>query len=262
MGFRTPVRRTRIPASRNELLHTALGVWALGTLGVLLALSAFAAEPAPGASPAPPGGAPTGRFERETEKTFTDLKSIIEDPSFDRLDGKGKSRKKVDVIEWEGNLELHVYPARSLKGLALKIDERNEKRKVLVIGYRFENAPRKQLIRRALLGVSLTPGFHAYRDPSGGTEYDKIVISQSTLPKPLEELRLDPEPDRLYPDGHPLNERNDESKTPPPPPKPQPFSDVRPTERTPARTRSLVSEDDSAAGTVDEDTGSIRPFRW
>lgn len=33
---------------------------------------------------------------------------------YDRLDGVGASGKKVDVIEWEGSLEIHVYPADTL----------------------------------------------------------------------------------------------------------------------------------------------------
>src|SRR5687767_8204018 len=80
--------------------------------------------------------------------------SVAEDPDplFDRLDGTGRSGKKVDVIEWEGNLEIHVYPKGSLKSLALKLDKRNKDKTVMVIGYRFNNDPGKQLIRRAILG--------------------------------------------------------------------------------------------------------------
>src|SRR5688572_15930416 len=70
---------------------------------------------------------------------------------YDRLDGKGKSGKKVDVIEWEGNLEIHVYPKGSLLGLALKLDESQKGKKVMVIGYRFNNSPNDHLIRRALV---------------------------------------------------------------------------------------------------------------
>ena len=42
---------------------------------------------------------------------------------YDRLDGTGESGKKVNVIEWEGNLEIHVYPKGSVKGLAMKLDD-------------------------------------------------------------------------------------------------------------------------------------------
>ena len=76
------------------------------------------------------------------------------DDDYDRFDGTGKSRKKVNVIEWEGNLEIHVYPEGSLKGLALKIDEAKGK-KVMVIGYRFDTDPQEQHVRRAILGIGL-----------------------------------------------------------------------------------------------------------
>src|SRR5438045_1130880 len=98
------------------------------------------------------------------------------DDDYDRLDGKGASGKKVQVIEWEGNLEIHVYPAGGLAGLALKLDKRNKDRPVMVIGYRFDNSPKQQLIRRAILGINLREGFKAFRDPSAD-DYDKIVIS-------------------------------------------------------------------------------------
>src|SRR4051812_30563328 len=71
---------------------------------------------------------------------------------YDRLDGMGSSGKKVQVIEWEGNLEIHVYPSGSLQGLSLKIDRANKERPVMVIGYRFD-AAKKPLIRRAILGI-------------------------------------------------------------------------------------------------------------
>src|SRR5687767_7863161 len=71
------------------------------------------------------------------------------DPEYDRLDGMGPSGKRVDVIEWEGNLEVHVYPKGSLRGLALTIDRQKKDKPVMVIGYRFDNAPKTQLIRRA-----------------------------------------------------------------------------------------------------------------
>lgn len=124
---------------------------------------------------------------------------------FDRLDGKGASGKKVNVIEWEGNLEIHVYPAGSLKGLSLKLDQRDKAKPVMVIGYRFD-LPAEPLIRRAILGIDLKDGFRAYRDPSSAAQgYDKVVITNHKLSKPLAELKLDPEPKQLYPDGHPMN---------------------------------------------------------
>ena len=125
------------------------------------------------------------------------------DDDYDRMDGTGASGKKVNVIEWEGNLEIHVYPAGSLKGLALKLDKRNKDRPVMVIGYRFDNDPKKQLIRRAILGIDLAEGFKVYRDPSSGSEYDKIIISNNGLSGDMMAYKLEPAPTQLYPDGHP-----------------------------------------------------------
>src|SRR4051812_4130447 len=71
------------------------------------------------------------------------------DKDYDRLDGTGPSGKTVQVIEWEGNLEVHVYPIGSLKGLSLKLDEKNKGKPVMVIGYRFKDNPDVQLVRRA-----------------------------------------------------------------------------------------------------------------
>src|SRR5690606_27635849 len=107
---------------------------------------------------------------------------------FDRLDGTGKSRKRVDVIEWEGNLEIHVYPKGSLSGLALKIDEKDRK-KVMVIGYRFDNSPREQLVRRAILSIPLREPLNVYRDPSPD-EYDKVIITNNALAGGLVKFNL------------------------------------------------------------------------
>ncbi len=129
------------------------------------------------------------------------------DDNFDRLDGTGRSGKRVDVIEWEGNLEIHVYPAGSLKGLALKLDKKpGTKEKVMVIGYRFANAPDEQLVRRAILGIPISENFQVFRDPSAD-EYDKIVVSNNGLAKPLVAFKTEGAPAQLYPDGHPANER-------------------------------------------------------
>lgn len=133
----------------------------------------------------------------------TPARAATPEDDYDRLDGTGASGKKVNVVEWEGNLEVHVYPAGSLKGLALKLDKRNKDKPVMVIGYRFNSDPGKQLIRRAILGIDLAEGFKAYRDPSAGSEYDKIVISNNGLAGDMIAYKLDPEPTQLYPDGHP-----------------------------------------------------------
>jgi hypothetical protein len=123
-----------------------------------------------------------------------------EKDDFDRLDGRGASGKRVDVIEWEGNLEIHVYPKGSLAGLALKIDEPSKDKRVMVIGYRFTDKPKEQLIRRAILSVKLRDGFKTYNDLSAD-EYDKVIITNNTLAGKLSALKLDPEPQTLYPEG-------------------------------------------------------------
>ena len=177
------------------------------------------------------------------------------DPDFDRLDGRGKSRRRVDVIEWEGNLEVHVYPGGGLKGLALKLDDRDKDRKVMVLGYRFDTQPDKQLIRRAILSIPFYPGFHVYRDPASGSEYDKILISNSTLGKPLLAYQTEAEPKQLYPDGHPMNEapKTEVAKTG----EITDESGDSPQERKPASSgqKTLIDQDPDAEG-------SIRPFRW
>jgi hypothetical protein len=133
------------------------------------------------------------------------------DGNYDRLDGVGKSGKTVQVIEWEDNLEIHVYPPGSLKGLALKIDHPSKDKKVMVIGYRFADNPKEQLIRRAILGISLREGFKTFKDPTE-TEFDKIIISNNGLSGQVVGFALDPAPTQLYPDGHPANNPTDVAK--------------------------------------------------
>lgn len=138
-------------------------------------------------------GASEASNDEQGEQVNTD-----DQEDYDRLDGTGTSRKKVNVIEWEGNLEIHVYPAGSLKGLALMLDKRNEAKTVMVIGYRFGNQLKNTLIRRAILGIPLEEGFNAYQDLTV-QDYDKIVISNQRLEKQLRPYPLDPPPTRLYP---------------------------------------------------------------
>ncbi|MBC7691464.1 MAG: hypothetical protein H7222_06820 [Methylotenera sp.] len=126
-----------------------------------------------------------------------------EEEEYDRLDGVGKSGKRVDVIEWEGNLEIHVYPKNSLRGLSLKLDKRNKDKPVMVIGYRLQGSA-APLIRRAILGVPFQEGFKTYRDLSEA-DFDKIIISNNGLSGHLAEFRLDAAPAQLYPDGSPEN---------------------------------------------------------
>lgn len=164
------------------------------------------------------------------------------DADYDRLDGTGASGKKVNVIEWEGNLEIHVYPAGSLKGLALKLDKRDKNKSVMVIGYRFDSAPQKQLVRRAILGIDLHEGFKAYKDPET-SEYDKVVITNNGLGAPLALFKLDAEPKQLYPEGHPALAAQE-----------------KPEERKPANQPESVRKVEQEKPAFDQDSGTIRPF--
>ncbi len=99
---------------------------------------------------------------------------------FDRLDGKGRSGVVVDVIEWEGHLELHITPKGQLLGLAARIDRKQKDRPVMIIGYRFQAHPEEQLIRRAVLSIPLQDGFKAFRD-TGVSDFDKVMIANENL---------------------------------------------------------------------------------
>lgn len=124
-----------------------------------------------------------------------------EPKEFDRLDGKGPSGKKVDVIEWENNLEIHVYPKGSLRALGMKIDRTNKDKPVMVIEYAFHGTP-YTLIRRAILGIPMKDGFKTFQDPAADG-YDKIIVSMNTLAGGVQPYVLAPEPTQLYPDHHP-----------------------------------------------------------
>jgi hypothetical protein len=133
---------------------------------------------------------------------------VMEPKEFDRLDGHGASHKKVDVIEWEGNLELHFYPQGSLRSLAMKIDHESKttKNNVMVIEYGFNGVP-YTMIRRAILSINLPDQFFTFRDTSA-EGYDKIIISGNQIagatPYPLQ-----PGPTQLYPDYHPALAQED-----------------------------------------------------
>jgi len=161
------------------------------------------------------------------------------DADYDRLDGRGPSGKKVDVIEWQGNLEIHVYPGGSTRGLALRIDDRDPKKRVMVIGYRFDTNPRELLVRRNILSIPLEPGFKVFRDPRSGREYDKFVVTHSRPASPLAAYALEPGPSQLYPDGHPALAAG---------------KDDAPSSRRPA-------SQDVESG-LDPETGSVRFRNW
>lgn len=192
------------------------------------------------------------------------------DPDFDRLDGKGLSGKKVDVIEWEGNLEVHVYPKGSLAGLAMKIDEKDG-RKIMVIGYRFTNNPSKQLIRRAILGIDLRNDFKAYRD-SSADDYDKVIVSNHDLDgaSTLASYRLDSAPSELYPEGHPERGTADRkiaasgaSKKRAPASKPYlPTAAQRPERKIGPEVGSPSVKEEKMPRSYYDDDGRIRHFNW
>lgn len=180
---------------------------------------------------------------------------LIDD--YDRLDGVGKSGKTVQVIEWEGNLEVHVYPGGSLKGLGLKLDTREKNKKVMVLAYRLADAPLPVYVRRAILSIPMGSKFNVYLDPSTRAEYDKIIISGNQLAGGLVPFKLDPEPKQLYPEGHPANELTQQPSRP----EPQgPAESLKP----PLAPRAPSSETDDGprGGYIDTDDGTIRPFSW
>ena len=129
---------------------------------------------------------------------------------FDRLDGTGPSKKRVDVVEWEGNLEVHVYPKSSTKGLGAKLDDRETGKKVMVIGYHF-NGSSEPLVRRAILGVPFTNQIKGYVDPTE-KEFDKFALSNQELPKPWVPYKLLPAPKQWGPDGSKYDETSTEEQ--------------------------------------------------
>jgi hypothetical protein len=164
---------------------------------------------------------------------------------YDRLDGRGRSRAKVNVIEWKDNLEIHVYPAGALQGLALQLDDAKHGGKVMVIGYRFKTNPKEQLIRRAILGIPIAEGFKVYQDPQSGAEYDKWIVTNGAPEKAFVSYALETPPTQLYPDGHPALAERSETASP----------------ARSAQTPSTPSRRQPASG-VDEDTGAIRSKSW
>jgi len=176
------------------------------------------------------------------------------DADYDRLDGTGASHEKVQVIEWEGNLEVHVYPKGSLVGLGLKLDKRDKDKPVMVISYRFGGTP---LIRRAILGINLKEGFKTFKDPTE-EEFDKIVISNDGQDSPVVAFRLDPTPTQLYPDGY--DKALEKSKLVSNPPF-KPSTAQAKAARVPAEDDAQSSNDsaDSSSGDTDSD-GGIKPF--
>ncbi len=181
------------------------------------------------------------------------------DADYDRLDGQGRSGKTVNVVEWEGNLEVHVYPENSLVGLAAKLDQNSRGTKVMVLSYRMDSDPKLPLIRRAVLGIPFQPGFQAWKDTSA-EGYDKIILSNRPLKGPtLQRFPLEPEPKQLYPEGHPGLKNPDGH----PALKAEPASPEAP-KAAPDRRKPAANAGDSQRvspkDSLDPETGAIRPF--
>jgi len=199
-----------------------------------------------------------------------------QEDDYDRLDGRGPSGKRVDVIEWAGNLEIHVYPAGSLVGLSLQIDKKNKNKPVMVIGYRFNNNPTNQLIRRNIITVPIADDFKVYKDQSsvpGG--YDKVIVTSNALSgKSIASFSLEPAQKQLYPDGHPSLAENKKKEE-------KPNDNLASSQTTnnsasvnhqTGSTREVAAEapnkpvtDDVSAEppkTYDKESGGIKTFDW
>lgn len=185
---------------------------------------------------------------------FTSYSLFAADEIFDRLDGKGPSKKRVDVIEWEGNLEIHVYPKGSESGLSAKIDDRTEGKKVMVIGYRF-NGQKDRLIRRAILGIPFTKQVKGFIDPTE-KEFDKFAISNHTLAAPWKEYKLEASPAQWYPDGDERNEIDPAVKS-------APYLGeikVEPRDRSPASQPDSKNQRPSRKSQAED--GAVENFSW
>jgi hypothetical protein len=186
--------------------------------------------------------------------------SAGEDPNaeYDRLDGMGASGKTVNVIEWENNLEIHVAPKGSLKGLSLTLDKPDAQsggnKLVMVIGYRFGDKPQVQLIRRAILGIPMVSGFKAYVDPTED-DYDKVVISNNGQASPLALYKLETPSKQLYPDGYEQELRGLASV---PASKAAPTSGSNSSQADPAAAQQRARA--QAVQADREDSGTIKPF--
>lgn len=184
---------------------------------------------------------------------------VLEPKEYDRLDGRGATAKKVDVIEWENNLEIHVYPKGSLRSLGLKIDRTKKDKPVMVIEYGFAGVP-YTLIRRALLSIPMKDGFKTFRD-TNAADYDKIIVSNNTLSEGVEGFALAPEPVQLYPDYHPALAEEESAKTYEKTAASPPRIQFLPAEETDQTSRGTTRKRTREPSTVDED-GKIKNFAF
>lgn len=176
--------------------------------------------------------------------------SVFAEELYDRLDGRGASGVRIDVIEWEDNLEIHAYPKGSMKGLSAKLDDRTEGKKVMVIGYRFEGM-KTPLVRRAILGIPMSKNFKGYVDTSP-KDYDKLAISIQSLTKPWNSYQLEAAPKQWYPEGDPRNEEEVSDKPV--------LSEKKAVEknRAPSSVKEKAKEEDSDSMTSEK----IKSFSW
>lgn len=186
--------------------------------------------------------------------------SLAQPPEYDRLDGKGPSGKRVDVIEWEQNLEIHAYPVGSIHSLSLKLIENEQKKKIMVIGYRFNHQPQKELIRRAIVSVPLKQGFRAYR-ATDVDDFDKVIVSMNSLQGDVVAFRFNPQPSAEWPEGHP-NRNSPENSAPTTRAVASPSHS--PTSNSPGPSPGQTSQPHrgyTREGYVDEN-GSIQNYEW
>ena len=121
-------------------------------------------------------------------------------PLYDPLDGTGSTGVRIEVMNWVGNVELHISPKGLLRDLALKLDMDQDDYPVLVVGYKFSKEP-KPVIQRIRLENELKTGFKVFRSNSAeNSSSDEIIISNNSLvDEEITEIPFDPEPIAMFP---------------------------------------------------------------
>lgn len=116
---------------------------------------------------------------------------------YDRLDGRGSSQGKVDIVEWENNLEVQISPSHALLALGAKLDPSTRNRKVLVLEYKFANGIK--LVRRAILGIELKTPLEAKTKYRGEQRIITFIGKLGSSNDRGETYALAAEPRQLYP---------------------------------------------------------------
>lgn len=123
---------------------------------------------------------------------------------FDRLDGTGPSRKKVDFIDWwsqEKQYEVHVKPKGSLVGVNFEIDREDKKKDpVIIIEYKLQGVPYTIVRRHTLSSSGLNNGFRVYEDTTTD-DYDKLILTNNTLTSNVRQWQYG-KPRQKFPDHH------------------------------------------------------------